>query len=216
MRAALGGRRPALCGRGRDAGLGRGSRAGRNGAEIQGAAYGPHMKADINGARIHYRREGAGFPILMFHAGIADSRMWQPQADEFAKEFDVIRPDMRGFGDSELPPRRWSPVGDVIALIDELGLKPAHLIGCSLGGGLAMGGDSFGKKYPEVFAEVRAADEAKDFKALNEAEARLFLDGPRRSRGHVGGELRELFLDMNGRNVHIDFESAPADERDPP
>jgi pimeloyl-ACP methyl ester carboxylesterase len=191
---------------------------------------------DINGARIHYRREGAGFPILMFHAGIADSRMWQPQADEFAKQFDVIRPDMRGFGDSELPPRPWSPVGDVIALIDELGLKPAHLIGCSLGGGLAIelaldhparisklvlvgpsvSGANFGKKYPELFAEVRAADEAKDHKALNEAEARLFLDGPRRPPRHVGGKLRELFLDMNGRTMNNDFESAPMEQLEPP
>ncbi len=194
------------------------------------------MIVEINGARIHYRREGAGFPILMLHAGIADSRMWQPQADELAKQFDVIRPDMRGFGDSELPPRRWSPVADVIGLIDELGLKPAHLIGCSLGGGLAIdlaldhparvsklvlvgpsvGGDNSGKKYPEVFAEVRAADEAKDYETLNEAEARLFLDGPRRPRGHVGGSIRELFLDMNGRQMHHDFESAPRDELDPP
>jgi pimeloyl-ACP methyl ester carboxylesterase len=191
---------------------------------------------DINGARIHYRREGAGFPILMFHAGIADSRMWQPQADEFAEQYDVIRPDMRGFGDSELPPRRWSPVGDVIALMDELALKPAHLIGCSLGGrlaidlaldhparvsklvlvGPAVGGDSFGKKYPEVFAEVRAAAAANDVEALNQAEARLFLDGPGRARGHVGGEVRELFLDMNRRDMRNDHESAPMDELDPP
>lgn len=194
------------------------------------------MKTEINGARIHYRREGAGFPILMLHAGIADSRMWQPQADEFATHFDVIRPDMRGFGDSELPPRRWSPVGDVIALMDELSLKPAHVIGCSMGGALAIdlaldhparvsklvlvgsgvGGANFGKKYPEIFAEVRAADDAKDFEALNEAEARLFLDGPGRPRGHIGGELRELFLDMNSRTMHNDFDSAPMDELDPP
>jgi len=194
------------------------------------------VKTEINGARIHYRREGAGFPILMLHAGIADSRMWQPQADEFATHFDVIRPDARGFGESELPPRRWSPVGDVIALMDELTLKPAHVMGCSLGGalaidlaldhparvsklvlvGAAVGGANFGKRYPEIFAEVRAADEAKDFEALNEAEARLFLDGPRRPGGHVGGDLRELFLDMNGRTMHNDFDSAPMDELDPP
>ena len=194
------------------------------------------MNTEINGARIHYRREGAGFPILMLHAGIADSRMWQPQADEFATHFDVIRPDARGFGESELPPRRWSPVGDAIALMDELTLKPAHVMGCSMGGalaidlaldhparvsklvlvGAAVGGANFGKRYPEIFAEVRAADEAKDFEALNEAEARLFLDGPRRPRGHVGGELRELFLDMNGRTMHNDFDSAPMDELDPP
>ncbi len=161
------------------------------------------MIVDINGARIHYRREGAGFPILMFHAGIADSRMWQPQADEFAKQFDVIRPDMRGFGDSELPPRRWSPVGDVIALIEVLV-------------GPSVSGANFGKKYPELFAEIRAADDAKDHAALNEAEARLFLDGPRRPPGHVGGELRELFLDMNGRTMNNDFERAPMEELEPP
>jgi len=194
------------------------------------------VKTEINGARIHYRREGAGFPILMLHAGIADSRMWQPQADEFARHFDVIRPDARGFGESELPPRRWSPVEDAIALMDELTLKPAHVMGCSMGGGLAIdlaldhparvsklvlvgtavGGAKFFKKYPEVFAEVMAAREAKDFEAQNEAEARLFLDGPRRPRGRVGGELRELFLDMNGRTMHNDFDSAPMDQLDPP
>src|SRR5258708_15380130 len=212
MRAAVGGRRPALCGRRRHAGLRRRSRARRNRAEVQSVADCIDVIVEINGARIHYRREGAGFPILMLHAGIADSRMWQPQADELAKQFDVIRPDMRGFGDSELPPRRWSPVADVIGLIDKLRLRPAHLIGCSLGGGAAIdralappavgsqlalvgpsvGGDNSGKKYPEVFAEVRAADEAKDYETLNEAEARLFLDGPRRPRGHAGGSIREL------------------------
>lgn len=194
------------------------------------------MKSELNGALIHYRREGAGFPVLMLHAGIADSRMWEPEVDEFAKHFDVIRPDARGFGESELPPRRWSPVGDLIALMDQLELKPAHIIGCSLGGGIAIemaldhparvsklvlvgpavSGANFGKKYPELFAEIRAADEAKDYNALNEAEARLFLDGPRRPRGHVGGELRELFLDMNGRTMPNDFASAPMDTLDPP
>jgi 3-oxoadipate enol-lactonase len=194
------------------------------------------VKADINGARIHYRREGSGFPVLMLHAGIADSRMWQPQADELAEHFDVIRPDMRGFGDSELPPRRWSPVADVIALMDELALKPAHLIGCSIGGGLAIdialdhptrvsklvlvgsavSGADFGRNYPELWAEIDAADEAKDMDALNEAEARIWLDGPRRERGHVGGRLRELFLDMNGRSMRSDFENAPRDDLHPP
>ena len=96
------------------------------------------MKTQINGANIHYRGEGAGFPIVMLHAGVADSRMWQAQADEFAKQFDVVRPDMRGFGDSELPPHPWKPREDLLALMDELRLKPAHLVGCSMGGSLAI------------------------------------------------------------------------------
>ena len=194
------------------------------------------MKADINGARIHYLREGAGFPVLMLHAAIADSRMWKPQMNEFAKQFDVVCPDTRGFGESELPATRWSPVADVIALMDELALKPVHIIGCSMGGrtaidvaldhparvsklvlvGPGLGGANFSKKYPDLWTEVNAAEEAKDMNALNEASARLWLDGPRRSRGHVAHPLRELFFAMNGRSFMSDFKSAPADDLNPP
>ncbi|HXN92286.1 MAG TPA: alpha/beta hydrolase [Candidatus Sulfotelmatobacter sp.] len=194
------------------------------------------MEATINGARIHYEREGEGLPIFLLHAGIADQRMWEPQVKSFAKHFDVIRPDMRGFGRSELPAARWSPVADLLALMDELHVKPAHLVGCSMGSVLAIdfalqhserlsklvlvgpgiGGADFGKKYPEVFAEVRAADEARDLDALNQAEMHLFLDGPRRTRGHVRQPLRELFLDMNGHALRSDFDSAPTDDLDPP
>lgn len=194
------------------------------------------MEVTLNGARIHYERAGAGTPIVMLHAGIADSRMWQPQADAFAKHFDVIRPDERGFGNSELPPQPWSPIADVIALMDELDLKSVHMMGCSMGGanaidialmhpsrvaklvlvGAAVGGANFGKKYPDVFAEIKAADEAHDFDAINEAEARVFLDGPRRPRGHVKGRLRELFFDMNATSMKSDFDSAPDEKLDPP
>src|SRR2546427_11476103 len=97
------------------------------------------MKMGINGALIHYRREGTGFPILMLHAGVADSRMWQPQVDDFAKHFDVIRPDMRGFGDSELPAGSLAPRDDLPGLMGQLRLQPSHLVRCSLGGSPATG-----------------------------------------------------------------------------
>ena len=194
------------------------------------------MQTTVNGARIHYERTGDGLPVFLLHAGIADHRMWGPQTGPFATHFDVITPDMRGFGQSQLPPARWSPVGDVLSLMDELRLKPAHLVGCSLGSILAIdfalqhpervsklvlvgpgiGGAQFGKKYPEVFAEVRAADQAGDLDALNEAEVRLFLDGPRRRAGYVGQPVRDLVLDMNGSNFQSDFKSAPTDDLDPP
>jgi pimeloyl-ACP methyl ester carboxylesterase len=64
------------------------------------------MQATINGARINYERAGAGLPVLFLHAGIADARMWEPQVAAFARHFDVICPEMRGFGKSELPPTR--------------------------------------------------------------------------------------------------------------
>jgi 2-hydroxy-6-oxonona-2,4-dienedioate hydrolase len=193
------------------------------------------VKADLNGARIHYRREGACFPIVMLHAGVADSRMWQPQMDAFTKDFDVVRPDMRGFGDSGLPAGPWKPRDDLLALMDELRLKPAHLVGCSMGGSLAIdfaidhperisklvlvgAGVSGAKEDPRhegLYAEVMAADERGDM-AVNEGEMYLWLDGPYRPRGYVAQPLRDLFLDMNGKNLRNDWSKSPMQSLEPP
>jgi pimeloyl-ACP methyl ester carboxylesterase len=193
------------------------------------------VKVHLNGARIHYRREGAGFPTVMLHAGVADSRMWQQQADVFASQFEVIRPDMRGFGDSELPPGPWKPRDDLLALMDELKLKPPHLIGCSMGGSLAIdfaidhpdrvsklvlvgagvSGQKEDPRHEGLYAEVLAADERNDMKAVNQAEMYLWLDGPYRSRGYVAQPLRDLFLDMNGKNLDADWSNAPMQALEP-
>ena len=194
------------------------------------------MDATINSARIHYERAGSGLPLILLHAGIADVRMWEPQIGAFAQQFDVIAPEVRGFGSSELPPERWSPIADILGLIDRLHLKPVHLIGCSLGAmlaidfalehpdrisklvlvGPAIGGANFGTKYPEVFAEAKAAEESGNIDAQNLAEMHLFLDGPRRRRGYVKEPLRDLFLKMNGPNLRIDWDSAPSPDLNPP
>lgn len=194
------------------------------------------MEATIDGARIHYVRAGEGLPVIFLHAGVADSRMWEPQLKAFAKHFDVVAPDMRGFGKSELPPVRWSPVADVLGLMDELALKPAHVVGCSIGGRLAIdfalehperisklvlvgpgiGGMKFDEQYAELWSEVEAADKAGDMDAVNRAEMHLWLDGPGRPRGYVRQPLRDLFLEMNGGNFNSDFKTAPQDELDPP
>jgi len=194
------------------------------------------VDVQLNGARIHYERAGSGFPVIFLHAGVADSRMWQPQVEAFASRFDVIRPDMRGFGESELPAAPWNPRADLLALMDELHLKPAHLVGCSMGGALALDfaldhpervsrlvlvdagvhGLRSDSKHDHLFADAMAAEKSGDMKALNEAEMHLWLDGPYRPRGYVAKPLRELFLDMNGKNMNADWDSAPRQNLDPP
>ena len=193
------------------------------------------MDTELNGARIHYEQEGEGLPILFLHAGVADSRMWQPQIRAFANQFECIAPDMRGFGRSTLPAESWSPVADLLGLIDHLHLKPVHVVGCSMGGAVAIdfaiehgerisklvlvgpgvGGVNFGAKYPELFAEADAAEKAGDQRAIIEADARLWLDGPRRSPGYVRDPLRKLFFEMDS-NFESDFDSAPLDHLEPP
>jgi 3-oxoadipate enol-lactonase len=194
------------------------------------------MELTIHGARIHYRREGDGMPVILLHAGVADSRMWGAQVEALARQFDVITPDMRGFGGSDLPPGRWSPVGDLLGLVDALHLKPAHLVGCSIGGGVAIdfalqhgerisklvlvapgvGGMKHLEEDSALWSEVDAAEKRGDFDALNRAEARLWLDGPTRPEGYVKDPVRSLMLEMNGANFGRDWESAPREELDPP
>lgn len=193
------------------------------------------MEATINGARIHYVREGDGLPLVFLHAGVADHRMWEPQLHFFSQWFEVVAADMRGFGQSELPAGRWFPPDDVLGLIEHLHLKPVHLVGCSMGGGIAIdfalehgerisklvlvgpgvGGRNFGAKYPEVFAESEAAEKSGDHRAMVEADAHLWLDGPRRQPGYVKDPIRKLFFEMDS-NFDSDWESAPIDHIDPP
>ncbi len=194
------------------------------------------MDATINGARIHYVRSGKGFPLVLIHAGIADSRMWEPQARAFAGDFDVIRPDLRGFGGSELPPGRYSMMADLVGLLDELSIDRAHLIGCSMGGSVALdiavqhperverlvlvgsgvSGANFGQADKALFADVEAADEKGDMDAVNRAEVRLWVDGPRRTEGAAAREIRDLVLDMNGKAGLSDWNAAKHEQLDPP
>ena len=194
------------------------------------------MEVTLNGARLHYERSGTGFPLLLMHAGIADSRMWEPQAKAFANQFDMIRPDMRGFGNSELPPVPYSVVADFIALLDYLKIDRAHVVGCSMGGTFAIdlalehpdrveklvlvaagiSGSNLGKADAALFTDIEVADKAGDMDAVNRAEVRLWVDGPRRPEGSAPAAVRELVLDMNGRSLNTDWASAEYQPLDPP
>jgi pimeloyl-ACP methyl ester carboxylesterase len=194
------------------------------------------MEANINGARIHYKRSGTGFPLLFIHAGIADSRMWAPQAKAFEKQFDMIRPDMRGFGDTELPPAPYSTHSDLVGLLDHLGVERAHVVGCSMGGTVAIdialehperverlvliasgvSGSNLGESDAALFAEVEAADKADDMDAVNQAEVRIWVDGPRRPEGSAPDAVRNLVLEMNARSLQSDWASAKHQGLQPP
>jgi len=190
----------------------------------------------INGARIHYERTGTGFPLLLIHAGIADSRMWQPQVAALAERFDMIRPDLRGCGQSEVPPTSYSMPDDLIALLDHLDMERAHIIGCSMGGTVAIdlaiahpqrigrlvlvaagiSGSDLGAADRHLFADVDAAEARGDLDAVNRAEVRLWVDGPRRPEGSAPTLVRELVLEMNGLSLRSDFSAAPHRGLDPP
>lgn len=78
-------------------------------------------------------------PLVLIHAGVADRRLWEPQWDSLTRHHDVVRLDLRGFGEStERPEDGWSNAADVAATLAALGIDRAHLVGCSLGAGVAV------------------------------------------------------------------------------
>lgn len=172
----------------------------------------------VGEARLYYETAGQGQPFVMIHAGVADNRQWNREFAHFANQYQVIRYDLRGYGRSEPVPGDYSHLGDLNALLDHLGITaPMILMGCSMGGGLAM---NFTLARPErvkalimvgsaptgldldvprlpIFDEIeKAFDEGDDDRAA-ELETHLWFDGVGRNPRQVSQRMRSLAAQMN-------------------
>jgi 3-oxoadipate enol-lactonase len=79
------------------------------------------------------------FPhVLLLHAGGLDGRMWHPFAERLKDSYRVHMPDLRGHGDTPLPPEEYADADDLLRLLDHLRVKRAVVIGCSFGGWVAL------------------------------------------------------------------------------
>src|SRR4026207_91375 len=82
---------------------------------------------------------GPGEPLVLVHAGVAARRMWDPQWPAFAAAHRVVRYDLRGYGESLPPSGPWAQPADLLGLRDGLGIARAHVVGTSVGAGIAVG-----------------------------------------------------------------------------
>jgi pimeloyl-ACP methyl ester carboxylesterase len=89
-------------------------------------------------AGIAFDDEGSGPPLALVHAGVADRRMWAPVAARLADRHRVIRHDVRGVGESLPPTGPWSHHTDLLGMLDELLITRAHVVGASMGAGIAV------------------------------------------------------------------------------
>jgi 3-oxoadipate enol-lactonase len=100
------------------------------------------MQADIGGITLHYETYGEAGPwVTLSHSLAASTRMWRPQIEALGGAFRVLAFDTRGHGESEAttPPYAMETLaGDLLALLDHLGIARTHLVGLSLGGALAQ------------------------------------------------------------------------------
>ena len=82
---------------------------------------------------------GNGLPLVLLHPGVGDSRIWDPVRPALAGSYRVIRYDARGFGRSPAPAVKFCLLSDLIAVLDHFGVDRAAIVGCSQGGGSALG-----------------------------------------------------------------------------
>jgi pimeloyl-ACP methyl ester carboxylesterase len=94
--------------------------------------------AQVSEPVLYYETAGQGPAVVLIHGGNLDRRMWDDQFQEFAKQFQVIRYDVRTYGLSDMPTRPYSDVDDLESLLRFLHIKQAHLVGLSLGGRIIL------------------------------------------------------------------------------
>jgi 3-oxoadipate enol-lactonase len=94
-------------------------------------------------------------PVLAFSNSLGTTgAMWDQQAAALAGRFRILRYDVRGHGDTPAPPGPYSLAelgGDVIALLDRLGIERVSFCGLSIGG---MTGLWLGANAPERLSSL--------------------------------------------------------------
>jgi pimeloyl-ACP methyl ester carboxylesterase len=172
---------------------------------------------------------GAGPTILLVHAGVADARMWARQVDELAVDHRVITVDLRGYGETPLEAgAKYSDAGDVLALLDELGVDTVEAVGASYGGYVVQ---QVASRQPERFsrlvlicAPTDGVEPTADIRAVWAEEERLLeagdVDGATdlMVRSWLGpeadDEARELLRAMQKRAFELQLPAGDVDNEE--
>jgi pimeloyl-ACP methyl ester carboxylesterase len=174
---------------------------------------------NVDGAKLYYEIGGENHEetLVLVHAGILDSGMWESQWDAFTRHYRVLRFDMRGFGKSDLAQGPVCRRQDLYTVLTQLGIQRAHLLGCSLGGETII---DFALEHPEMLSslivisatpsgfalegeppallmEMFAAMQHGDLSRASDLQIRVSLDGPFRQPEQVDPAVRQHAAEMN-------------------
>ncbi len=106
-------------------------------------------KLKINGNFLAYERLGIGAPLILVHGFPLDQRSWEPLLPHLKDTFDLILPDLHGFGQSDVPDGTYGVeqmAADLASLLDALGIQKTYIAGHSMGGYVAL---SFARAFPQ-------------------------------------------------------------------
>jgi len=94
----------------------------------------------VNGGEVWADDSGSDLPpLVLLHPGVGDSQIWAPLMPALTAEYRVIRYDARGYGRSPAPTTKFTLLADLISVLDHFALDRVPIVGCSQGGGSALG-----------------------------------------------------------------------------
>lgn len=196
--------------------------------------------ADLGDGKLYYEIEGNGETLVLVHAGFVDSGMWDGQWDVLTRYYRVLRFDMRGFGKSDPATGPVSRRHDLYRLLQELGIRRAHLLGCSMGGETAIdftlehpemvlslvvvsgipGGFEMRGEPPSEIIEMLQALEKGELGRVSDLQIHLWVDGPFRYPEEVNPLVRQRAAEMNRIAVNngtwATADSTPVNPLNPP
>ena len=170
------------------------------------------------GCRIYYRLDGSATkPLLVLaHSLGTDHGMWDPQIPALLRDFQVLRPDLRGHGASDAPAGDYTIAqlaGDILAAVDAAGRKRFAYCGLSLGGmigqwlgahaaggidHLVLANTSARVGDPSLFEARRTTVLEKGIGAIEEAVMQRFFSVRTRESGNPAAEsIRTVLLATN-------------------
>ncbi|NIV84385.1 MAG: alpha/beta fold hydrolase [Gemmatimonadetes bacterium] len=102
-------------------------------AQDSGSGY-----VTVGADRLWFHEAGSGEAVILLHDGLVHSAGMEDLQRSLSTRFRVIRYDRRGYGRSDTPTEPFSPVTDVLAVLDHLDVDRGVLVGASSGGGGAI------------------------------------------------------------------------------
>ena len=125
--------------------------------EIDNVTFSHHM-ATVNGIQLHYVMGGQGDPVVLLHGYPQSWYEWREIMPALAKNYTVIAPDVRGFGDSSKPITGYdgnTTAEDIYQLVSQLGFNNIFLVAHDVGAQTAY---SYAAAHPNNVSKLVLMD----------------------------------------------------------
>ena len=138
-------------------------------------------RVDVDGVGIEYEVTGTGRPVVLLHGFPDSGRLWRNQVPALAGAgFQVIVPDLRGYGRSDKPAAvdAYSvPVlaGDVLAVLADCGVSRAHVVGHDWGAALTWALASFAPDSVDHVAVLSVGHPATFLRTLEQKQKSWYM-----------------------------------------